>query len=154
MGVLKTIEDLRTIGTNTRMVNMVSYCDITDYNHKSVIKYPYINIDVVNATVNDYAKSYVFRIYVCDRNKPYVAYNKCEVILDAFLKNNDLDITNYVVNYFKYDFQDDVHGVWCDIILQKELETECDSYYLEDRENDFILQENGDLIKIEIIPAK
>lgn len=148
MGIYKTINDLKIAALNTRMTNMVSFGDILEYNNKATIKYPYINLDVVTAFINNYSKKYTLRVYVCDRNVPYIAYNKSEVILDSFLKSNDIDIDSYTVNYFQNDFQDNVHGVWADISVEVQVEKECDiTQYLSF--NNFILQENGDYIRDE-----
>lgn len=151
MGVYRVANDLKVLAMNQKMCNMASFGAIEEYDNKTTIKYPYVNIDIVNSYIQGYSKKYTFRIYVCDRNKPYVAYNKTEVILDTFLKSVDLDITNYTVNYFRYDFQDDIHGVFADIQVEDKVLTECDTFTLPD-EGSYILQENGDLIRIEITP--
>lgn len=152
MGLYRTINDLKVVAANTKMVNMVSFGDIQEYNNKATIRYPYINLDIVTAQVQNWAKGYKIRIYVCDRNEPYVAYNKAELILDSFLKNNEVSVDSYIINYFSYDYKDNIHGVWADITIESTIESECDVYSLPDTD-DFILQENGDLIRIEIIPA-
>lgn len=152
MGLYRTINDLKLVAINTKMVNMSSFGDIQEYNNKATIVYPYINLDVVTSNVNNYSIKYTIRVYVCDRNSDYIAYNKTETILNTFLKNNDVDINNYTINYFRNDFQDGVYGVWCDIVFEDKVETECNVYSLPES-GDYILQENGDLIRIEIIPA-
>lgn len=149
MAALQTINDLKILATNTRMTNMVSFGDIREFDNKPIIKYPYVNLDIVTASIVNYAKTYTIRMYVCDRNVPYVAYNKTETILDEFLKYPDLDVKNYVVNYFSYDYQDSVHGVWADFTLTIPMEVEC--RYTDDYNFNFILNENGDLIRIEDI---
>lgn len=146
MGVYRITNKLKEIAINTSMVNMASFGDIMEYDNKATIKYPYVNIDIVTAQVVNFAQSYTFRIYVCDRNKPYVAYNKTEAIINKFLKNNDISAVNYTLNYFSIDFKDQVNGVWTDIIIQVPLVTECNESMLIESES-YIITENGDLIK-------
>lgn len=143
----KLADKLKLISINTPMVQMASFGDISLYNNKPTIKYPYVNIDVVNSQKVSGIKNYTIRFYVCDRNEPYVAYNKAETILDSIMNNIDVDVENYTTNYFNLDFQDDVNGVWCDATIQMRLELDCSNYIPED-ESEYILQENGDLIKI------
>lgn len=133
------------------MVNMASFGDISLYDDKSTIAYPYVNFDIVTSSIVNYLKTYTIRMYVCDRNIPYIAYNKSEVIADDILKA--LDIDGYVINYFTLDFKDVVNGVWADFEIQVPLEGSCtyDSLFnanllLED--GNFILQENGDLVML------
>lgn len=133
------------------MVSMSSFGDISLYDDKATIAYPYVNFDIVTSNVVNYLKTYTIRMYVCDRNIPYIAYNKSEVIADDILKA--LDIDGYVINYFTLDFKDVVNGVWADFEIQVALEGSCtyDSLFnasllLED--GNFILQENGDLIML------
>lgn len=149
MGVYKKLYDTQIAAINTDMVNMASIGDISEFiDNKPIVKYPFVDIDVVKSDVVNYSNTYTFRIYVCDRNKPYVAYNKTEAILNSILKNNDeMFGDNYTINFFKFDFLDDVHGVWVDIQVIDYIQSDCDNYIIEDNEN-FILQENGDLLKI------
>lgn len=155
MGIYTTINKLQILAINTKMVNMCSFGDIMLFDNKATIKYPYVNIDVVNASVTNFVQTYTFRIYVCDRNAPYIAYNKAETILNTFLKNNAIDITNYTINYFTLNFKDIVNGVWADIIIQVPLVTECDAFidlsegYITQQNDKFILNESNDLIKTE-----
>lgn len=154
MGIHNLTNKLKSIAINTKMVQMASFGDIMLYDDKATIKYPYVNIDVVNATVSNFVQTYVFRIYVCDRNAPYIAYNKAETILNNFLKNNSIDVTNYSINYFTLNFKDIVNGVWADITIQVPLVTECDIFtdlgegYITQENDKYILTESGDLIKI------
>lgn len=150
--ITRVIDKLKIYAINTPMVNQASFGDISLYNHKTTIKYPYINFDVINSTNRNGIKTYKFRIYVCDRNEPLTAYNKTEVILDTLLNNIELQITNYVTNYFTLNFQDVVNGVFVDIDYEEQQQLECLSVL--DDGDDYILMENGDLIKIEIIPAE
>ena len=125
---------------------MASFGNIMDYDNKPNIKYPYVNIDVVNSVVQNFAQTYTFRIYVCDRNKPYIAYNKTEAILNTFLKNNEVFAVNYTINYFSIDFKDQVNGVWVDMTIQTPLVTECIAPKIVEDES-YIITDNGDLIK-------
>lgn len=111
MGIYSITNKLKEVAINTPMVNMAMFGDIMDYDDKADIKYPYVNIDVVSANVVNYAQTYTFRIYVCDRNAPYIAYNKTEAIINTFLKNNEINAERYTINYFTLDFKDQVHGV-------------------------------------------
>ena len=128
---------------------MASFGDISLYDDKATIAYPYVNFDIVNSSVINYVKTYTIRMYVCDRNIPYIAYNKTELIADDLLKTLDTDVYN--MNYFTLDFKDVVNGVWCDFEIQTALEGGCtynslfnNSLLLED--GNFIVLENGDLI--------
>jgi len=130
-------------------VNMSSFGSLELYDNKATIAYPYVNFDIVSSNVVNYLKTYTIRMYVCDRNEPYIAYNKSEVIADDILKS--LDIDRYLINYFTLEFQDITNGVWTDFEIQVPLEGSCtyDSLFnasllLED--GNFILQENGDLV--------
>lgn len=148
MGILKTINNLKIAAANTRMTNMVSFGSIEAYENKATIRYPYINLDVVGANVVGNSKTYNIRCYVCDRNVPYTAYNKCEVILDELLKSNWIYLSQYTVNYFTMNFKDGVNGVWSDIQIEVPIETQCDIEPNLDITN-FILNENGDLIRLD-----
>lgn len=104
---------------------MCSFGDIMEYDNKSTVKYPYVNIDVVKSSVNSFIQTYTLRFYVCDRNEPYVAYNKTETILNNIFKRNDIDSNNYTINYFSLDFKDKVNGVWADVVVQIPLNVNC-----------------------------
>lgn len=155
MGIYNIVNKLKTIAINIPMVNQSSFGDIMDYDNKPTIKYPYVNIDVVNAQIQNFAQTYTFRIYVCDRNAPYIAYNKAEAIVNTFLKNNEVFTANYTINYFSMNFKDIVNGVWVDMTIQVPLVTECSSFedlregYLLQEGGKYIMTETGDLIKIE-----
>lgn len=135
------------------IVNMSSVGDISLYDNKSDIKYPYVNIDVVSASVVNYSKKYTIRMYVCDKqNDVQIAYNKTELILDNILKG--MDINNYTINFFNMDFQDIVNGVYADFEFETTVMGQCayeglfdSNILLED--GSFILLENGDLISLE-----
>lgn len=150
MGVISTINKIKFECTKHPMVNMASVGDISLYEDKATIKYPYINLDVVNTSIRDYVQTYTFRIYVCDRNNPYIAYNKCEVIMNNILKA--IDIQSYTIEFFTLNFADIVNGCFTDFQIQVPLEGSCtyDSLFnsfllLEDSE--FIMLESGDLIR-------
>lgn len=147
MGIYNIVNKLKTIAINTPMVNQSSFGDIMEYDNKATIKYPYVNIDCITSSVINYAQTYTFRIYVCDRNAPYIAYNKTEAIINTFLKNNEISAVRYTINYFSYDFKDLVHGVWADIQIEVPLVTECDTFEIIENES-YVLMENGDLIRL------
>lgn len=147
MGIYSITNKLKEVAINTPMVQMVSFGDIMDYDNKATIKYPYVNIDCITSSIINYAQTYTFRIYVCDRNAPYIAYNKTEAIINTFLKNNEINAVRYTINYFSYDFKDLVHGVWADIQIEVPLVTECDTFEIIENES-YVLMENGDLIRL------
>lgn len=149
MSIFKIVNELKRIAINTETVNMASFGDLKLYDNKSTIKYPYVNIDVVNTRVNNNAVNYVFRLYVNDRNEPYIAYNKCELILNNIIQTYDLEIRNYVINYFNLDFQDVVNGVWTDITITVPMKYNCLSVVGDDN---FITNDAGDLIATEDVP--
>jgi hypothetical protein len=64
----KYADNLKILAINTPLCNMASFGDIQLYNYKSTIKYPYVNIDVVNSVNRGGGKTYTLRVYVCDRN--------------------------------------------------------------------------------------
>ena len=149
MGIYSKINDLKHLAFNTPGVNMAGTGDITLYDNRATIRYPYINLDVVTALVQGGITKYQIRVYVCDRNEPYVAYNKCETILNQFLINRAFEISNYTINYFTLNFKDSVNGVWADIVLETPLSIPCLDGGDLNGETGFILNEWGDLIRIE-----
>ena len=111
--------------------------------NKSIIKYPYVNIDVVsNDVVSNNNKTYTFRIYVCDKNEPYIAYNKCELILDTLL--NSLEVNNYKTNYFTLSFKDMINGIFADVTIDSTINLSC---IVSEEDKEFIVLENSDFIK-------
>lgn len=130
------------------MVNMASFGDIQLYDDKPQIAYPYVNFDVVSSVVEEYIKTYTIRIYVNDRNQPYIAYNKTEQIMDDILKT--MQIETYQVNYFTLDFKDMVNGCYADFEYEIQIGGSCsyetlfNSLLLE--QGGFTLLESGDLI--------
>ena len=144
MSLITTIDNIKTLAINTPTVSMGSFGDISLYDNKSIIKYPYVNIDVVsNDVANNNNKSYTFRIYVCDKNEPYIAYNKCELILDTLL--NSLEVSDYKTNYFTLSFKDMINGIFTDITVESNINLSCIVSKKEDKE--FIILENSDFIK-------
>ena len=147
------MSDLKLNAIKHPMVNMASVGDMSLYDNKATIRYPYVNFDIVSSSIVNYSKKYTIRLYVCDRQKDtLVSYNKTELIADNLLKK--LQMNNYIVNYFHNDFQDDVDGVWVDFQYEIAVTSECTyetllngSILLED--GNFIILENGDLISIE-----
>ena len=128
---------------------MSSYGDINLYNHKTTIKYPYVNLDVVQSETINYLKKYTIRVYVCDRNEPYIAFNKCEKILDSLLKSSNLDVSNYITKFFTLNHSDNVNGAYADAIIEAPVEYECrfeDEYILQEDLSGLVITEEGDLL--------
>lgn len=127
------------------LVNMASVGDISLFDNKATIAYPYVNVDVVNCLRKDFLKTYTLRIYVCDRNEPYIAYNKTELILTEVLEQ--LDILDININYFNNDFQDVVNGVYADVQFQVPIGCATESIFDYSLFTDvFIILENGDFL--------
>lgn len=104
--------------------NMVGVGDIRLFDEKPNILYPYINLDIISDEVfHGSMKKWKFRIYVVDRNEPYIAYNKCELIIGEFL--NQLEINEYTLNYMTLSYQDMVHGVFTDVSFDASLTVNC-----------------------------
>lgn len=144
MGVYNLSNTIKTQSMRLVGVNMASFGDIRLYDNKKSIQYPYVNIDVVNSkTVNNAAKFHTVRIYICDRNVPYIAYNKCDLLLDELMLL--LEISNYTTNYFNLDFKDQVNGVYTDIVFESDVNLKC---VTDDLSNvTWITDENGNYHK-------
>jgi hypothetical protein len=144
--IYRLANQLKEQAINTPMCKMASFGDISLYNNKPTIKYPYINIDVVNCYVQKSSLStYKMRIYVCDRNEPYIAYNKTETILKSMLSS--LNLENYTINYFTYNFKDMIHGVWVDIDIDTITDMDCNE--LNSNVDNYETLSIGDLILTE-----
>lgn len=140
--------ELKIRAINTPMVNQSSFGDISLYDNKATIKYPYVNIDVVNCFIQNHSiYKYKIRFYICDRNEPYIAYNKTEMILVNLL--TQLQVDDYTINYFTFNFKDKVHGVWADIDIEN-INTNNPCFSNTDA-IDFVLLETGDLINKNLI---
>lgn len=127
------------------LVNMASVGDITIFDNKPTIAYPYVNVDVVSCLRKNFLKTYTLRLYVCDRNEPYIAYNKTELILTEILEQ--LDIFDVTINYFNNDFQDIVNGVYVDVQFQVPIGCSSESIFDYGLFTDtFIILENGDYL--------
>jgi hypothetical protein len=149
MSVFKTIKDLQLQAINTKMVQMASYGAIDLYDNKATVKYPYVNLDVVDCSVKSYTKAYNVRIYACDRNEPYIAYNKCENIIDNLLKSSNLGIENYTIKFFTLNFNDIVNGAYVDAIIEVPADIECryeDEMVLLENLEGFVVTEDGDYV--------
>lgn len=143
MGIVEIVNKIKTTAMSIPTTNMASFGDISLYDNKATIKYPYTNIDVVNNNVvNNSNKKYTFRIYVCDRNEPYLAYNKCELILNELMKN--LEVENYITSYFTLSFKDKINGIFTDIIFESSIDLAC---LIEENLYGYIILENSDYIK-------
>lgn len=124
-GIYNVAEKLKDTAIRNPMVSMSSFGDIQLYNNKASVKYPYVNFDVVSSYVSNFVKTYTMRIYSCDRNEPYIAYNKAEMIIDDILKR--LGIDGYTVNYFTLNFKDMINGCWADFEIETSIvQDECD----------------------------
>lgn len=139
MGIYKLSTDIKKMAMTVPNVAMASFGDISLYDNKPIIAYPYVNIDIINDTINFNTNSkYLFRLYVVDRNEPFVAYNKCEKIIDELMLK--LDIPNYTCNFFSLDFQDQVNGLYVDINYDDTINLSCQFY------------ESGAFITEEVLP--
>lgn len=148
------INQIKAIAIQDPLVNMASYGDIQLFNNKSTIKYPYVNLDIVNTNKSGGSKKYTIRIYVVDRQYDVtVAHNKCELILDQLMKN--LEIDKYTTNFVVEEFQDVASGVWCDITAEIGMSLGCNFLQLFRNVNillevnDYVMNEEGDLIMLE-----
>lgn len=143
MGIFSLANFIKEKSLTINTVNMVEYGNISLFEDKTNIKYPYVNIDVVNNNVvNNSNKKYTFRIYICDRNEPYLAYNKCELILNELMKN--LEVENYTTSYFTLSFKDKINGIFTDIIFESSIDLAC---LIEENLYGYIILENSDYIK-------
>jgi hypothetical protein len=127
MGIYKLASDIKKMAIMTPNVAMASFGDISLYDNKSIILYPYVNIDIINDIVDGNANcTYKFAIYVIDRNDEYEAYNKCELILDELMQK--LQIENYNTNFIHKDFQDQVIGVYTELSYEDTIGLSCQYY--------------------------
>lgn len=151
MGIYKIINELKDIAISSTTVSDANYGDISLYDNKTNIKYPYVNFDVINTRVQDSILFYNIRIYVMDRNEPYIAYNKTELILNTILKNILIDANTYTVNYFTLNFKDLVNGCWTDFEYAIENIIEClpilpdGEKYIITEDLDYIITEDTEL---------
>lgn len=139
------VDKIKFTAISHPLVNMASVGDITLYDNKSTIMYPYVNVDVISDFVSNFIKTYTIRVYVCDRNEPYIAYNKAELIITDMMQT--LDVNSYTVNFFNLDFQDVVNGVYADIAFQ--IPMGCAPEAIFDYRlftETFIILENGDFL--------
>lgn len=139
------VDKIKFQGISHPLVNMASVGDISLFDNKATIAYPYVNVDVVECLRKDFLKTYTIRIYVCDRNEPYIAYNKTELILTEMLEQ--LDIFDLNIKYFNNDFQDIVNGVYVDVQFQVPIGCSTESIFDYSLFTDvFIILENGDFL--------
>lgn len=138
MGILELVKQLKTKALSLSMCSGADYGDISLYEDKEVT-YPYINIDVVGSNVtNNSSKKYTFRIYSMDRNAPYIAYNKAELLLNDFM--NEMGVYDYTINFFTLEFKDQINGVFADITIDTSIDLICIPIY----DRPYIILENGD----------
>lgn len=104
--------------------SMVGIGDIRLFDDKASTMYPYINLDIISDEVfNGSIKAWKFRIYAVDRNEPYLAYNKCELMIGELL--NQMEILDYTLNYITLNYQDLIHGVFTDVSFDASLTVNC-----------------------------
>lgn len=148
--ILPVFENIQQKVISHPLVNMCSYGDISLYNNKKTIKYPFVNLDIVSSQNFNNISSYTIRMYVCDRNKtPFIAYNKCETIAVQIMQN--FENYNFKINYFTLDFGDVVDGVFIDFVIETPSNFDCvipyetlDINKLKD--GSYTMDENGDII--------
>jgi hypothetical protein len=141
MGIYKTINNLKVDAGTINSIKSVGIGSIQLYNEKSDIEYPYCNFDIISSkTIGNFVKEYSIRVYVIDRNEPYIAFNKCELALKTLM--DYIQLESFVINYFTLDFKDNVNGVYADIIVDGSNHLQCINY----DEKGYITLENGDLI--------
>lgn len=140
---------------NTKLVRQTGYGNIIEkFNNHADILYPYANFEIISNNVNNYSNNYSIRLYVMDRNTDeYLSFNKADLIINHLLKNTQLDIANYTYTFFDFDYKDNVHGAFCDFVLDTEfvLEQKCDNNanYIVTEYGDFIVAENNNNIVVE-----
>lgn len=150
------LENLKITAIQHPLVQMSAIDDLIEYQNRPV-RYPFVNINIVDSNVTNGLKRYNVRIYVLDiQRNVNVAWNKCELILEDILKQNGFK--NYNIFYFKDDFKDIVSGCYCDIkyenIRSKGSETGICDYnaitnnYLNTQDTDYMTQQSGDLIML------
>lgn len=138
MGIFELVNQLKTKALSLSMCSGSDYGDISLYEDKEVT-YPFINIDIVSSNVtNNGSKRYTFRIYSMDRNVPYIAYNKAELLLNDFM--NEFGVYNYTLNFFTLEFNDLINGVFADITIDVKMDLVCAPVY----DSEYIILENGD----------
>lgn len=123
MQLIELINNIIEISKNNTTCNQALFGDIRLYDDMEVL-YPLINIDIVKSKVTNNCKTYTFRIYAIDKNiNPYIAYNKCELLLNQIL--GECEIYNFLINYFDLDYKDQVSGTYTDIQYSIKMNTEC-----------------------------
>lgn len=124
MGIYNLANKIKKAAMHTPMVSMASFGNISEYDNKKTIAYPYINVDVnTNMVKNNSVGTYSIRIECVDRNEPFEAYNKCETILDTLM--NTLEIKAYTIDYFTLNYQDMVNGCYVVLEYTDKLELKC-----------------------------
>ena len=152
--IIDVFEKLKLLALSTKLVKQSAYGDIVNYMNKHDILYPYVNFDIITYITNNFSKDYKIRMYVCDRNKDkYISYNKADIIINNFLKDNSLDIENYEYTFFDLDYDDMINGAYCDFLIEEEvlINTKCDLNigYIITEYGDYIITEDDNKIVIE-----
>lgn len=147
--IIHAVNNIKQAALEHPLVNHICFGSLEEFDNKATIKYPYINVDIVSCNILNATETHIFRLYVMDRNNPLEAYNKTELIITDLM--NTLEINEYSINYFNYEFKDVVNGVYADISFEGIVSGDCTtSSYNEIYEvGEFILMENGDLIRDE-----
>jgi len=147
--VIQFLNNLKTIAISSPLVAMSSVSSIIDYENKPDIKYPFVNIDLVSLSVQNYSKLYKVRIYICDRNpNEFNSYNKSAIILDDILKTIGIEVNNYTANFFRLDFLDMVNGCWSEVDIEGDMVLECDGLldsktYVVTEQGDYVVDETN-----------
>ena len=147
--IIHAINNIKQAALEHPLVNHICFGPLEEYDEKTTILYPYVNVDIVTCNIQNTSEKHLFRLYVMDRNNLVEAYNKSELILTDILTK--LDIREYTINYFNYGFKDIVHGVYADIEFEGIVSGDCSgfSYNSIYDTTGFILTESGDLIRSE-----
>ena len=149
--IYKEIQIIKQQAIRLQGINMCSFGAIQEIDDKKSIFYPLVNVDVVKGqTINNSVQKHTVRIYVMDRNAPYIAYNKCELLLNELMLL--LEIPTFTINYFNYNYSDfefknsnKVNGVYCDVEIESEIKLKC--IYDELADKSFVITEESDYIK-------
>lgn len=151
MGIYKIAQKIKGSSMKVQAINMASFGDIKLIENYKSVMYPFMNCDVVlSNTINNAAKLYTMRIYICDRNDSYIAYNKTELLMDELMVI--LKIDTYNINYFNFEYsdfnfsnKDGVNGVYVDIVFEDKITLKC--VYEEVDDKSWIITENGDYLR-------
>lgn len=147
--IYKEIQIIKQKAIRLQGINMSTFGAIQEIDDKKSIFYPLCNVDVVKGqTINNSVQKHTVRIYIMDRNSPFIAYNKCELLMNELMLL--LEIPTFTINYFNYNYSDfefknsnRVNGVYCDVEIESEIQLKC----IYDEDNRFIITEESDYVK-------